>query len=607
MSHERRVQLLEPIVAQRIAAGEVIDRPASVVRELIDNSLDASASTISVIIEEGGIRRIKVIDDGLGIHPEDLQVIGHSHATSKVRTLSDFDTLKTLGFRGEALYSIAAGARLTISSTPQGTMGASITIQGDSFSPVEPGGPSGGTIVEVTDLFAEIPARRLFLKRPSSEAMMVKQSILDKALAFPHVTFTMTHNGKESLFLPATTLKKRVAQVLKNHKDIVSSELLEMHEEGEHFTISVISTGTDTYRTDRKYIQIFVNNRIVDEYSFVQAVTYGYDPYLPGGAFPYCYVYVNVDPELVDFNIHPAKREVKLRNRAQIHHQLVLLLQYHLRYNHFTADRSQADDRYSTESVLFTASEAPPSVHDGGSAARHEGQNDHSPVFSSFHQQRHGGQTHERAGREDTWYDTAKQLFMRPGNRSSEVSRTEEQEDFIYHGQVFSLFLLAEKGDSLYLVDQHAAHERILYDEMRQYDGFQPLMIPVTFEVERSVDEFLTAHSDMYRSLGIHLVRTDDLLWAIEATIPHYREMESLLIEGIQSFSSGTLEELHKMLFATAACRKAIKEGDPIDTAQAVALLRKVFALERPTCPHGREFVLEITRGDLYRSVGRIL
>lgn len=282
MSQERRVQLLEPLVAQRIAAGEVIDRPASVVRELIDNSLDASAATISIIIEEGGIHRIKVIDDGTGIHPEDLRIIGHSHATSKVRTLSDFDTLETLGFRGEALYSIAAGAKVTISSTPQGTLGASITIHGDTFGPVEPGGPTKGTIVEVADLFAEIPARRLFLKRPSSEAMMVKQAIIEKALSFPHVSFTMSHNGKESLFLPATSLKGRVLQVLKNNKDVVSSQLLEMHEEGEHFSISVISTGADTYRTDRKYIQIFVNNRIVDEYSFVQAVTYGYDPYLPG-------------------------------------------------------------------------------------------------------------------------------------------------------------------------------------------------------------------------------------------------------------------------------------------------------------------------------------
>jgi|GEM_PF-3892214 len=177
----------------------------------------------------------------------------------------------------------------------------------------------------------------------------------------------------------------------------------------------------------------------------------------------------------------------------------------------------------------------------------------------------------------------------------------------MYHGQIFSLFLLVEKGNSLYLVDQHAAHERILYDEMRQYDGFQPLMIPIEFEVERTVDEFLQTHSDMYASLGIHLERRQDLLWAIEATIPHYREMEKELIEGIQSFSSGTIEELHKMLFATAACRKAIKEGDPIDTVQAVSLLRKVFALERPTCPHGREFVIELTKEDLYRSVGRLL
>ena len=600
MSQERRVQLLEPLVAQRIAAGEVIDRPASVVRELIDNSLDASAATISIIIEEGGIHRIKVIDDGTGIHPEDLRIIGHSHATSKVRTLSDFDTLETLGFRGEALYSIAAGAKVTISSTPQGTLGASITIHGDTFGPVEPGGPTKGTIVEVADLFAEIPARRLFLKRPSSEAMMVKQAIIEKALSFPHVSFTMSHNGKESLFLPATSLKGRVIQVLKNNKDVVSSQLLEMHEEGEHFSISVISTGADTYRTDRKYIQIFVNNRIVDEYSFVQAVTYGYDPYLPGGAFPYCYVYLTIDPEFVDFNIHPAKREVKLRNRAQIHHQLVLLIQYNLQFNHFS--RARKTTQNEDIPTLFTPSEEflteQPRV-----SWQHRSQQD---SISDVHpQSQYRFLTPDKSERKETWFETAKHLFQEEP-KTKEPCR-QEPDDFMYHGQIFSLFLLVEKGNSLYLVDQHAAHERILYDEMRQYDGFQPLMIPIEFEVERTVDEFLQTHSDMYASLGIHLERRQDLLWAIEATIPHYREMEKELIEGIQSFSSGTIEELHKMLFATAACRKAIKEGDPIDTVQAVSLLRKVFALERPTCPHGREFVIELTKEDLYRSVGRLL
>ena len=603
MSQDRRVQLLEPLVAQRIAAGEVIDRPASVVRELIDNSLDASASAISVVIEEGGIHRIKVIDDGLGIHPDDLRIIGHSHATSKVRTLSDFDTLETLGFRGEALYSIAAGAKVTISSTMQGTLGASITIHGDTFGPIEPGGPTRGTIVEVADLFAEIPARRLFLKRPSSEAMMVKQAIVEKALSFPHVTFTMSHNGKESLFLPATSLKGRVTQVLKNNRDVVASQLLEMHEEGEHFSISVISTGTETYRTDRKYIQIFVNNRIVDEYTFVQAVTYGYDPYLPGGAFPYCYVYLTVDPEYVDFNIHPAKREVKLRNRAQIHHQLVLLIQYNLRFNHFSRVQERKNSMEEDAPALFTPAETSDSI-------RAEVSRPQYPSLEGARSEPAQHQSHilpagRHSGHSDTWYETAKELFAE--ERKPDTRFRPDSVDFIYHGQIFSLFLLVERGDSLFLVDQHAAHERILYDEMRQYDGFQPLMIPIEFEVERTVDTFLQNHGDMYRSLGIHLVRKQDLLWAIEATIPHYREMERDLIEGIQSFSSGTTEELHKLLFATAACRKAIKEGDSIDTTQAVALLRKVFALERPTCPHGREFVIEITREDLYRSVGRVL
>ncbi len=592
METEKRVHLLDPLVAQRIAAGEVIDRPASVVRELIDNSLDASASHISVVIEEGGIALIKVIDDGTGIHPDDLGIIAHSHATSKVQTLSDFNTLQTLGFRGEALYSIAAGAHLSISSTQKGSLGSSIHIHGNTYGEIIPGGPTKGTVVEVKDLFAEIPARRLFLKRPSSEARMVKNAIIEKALAFPEVGFTLTHNSKESLFLPPSSLKDRVLNVLKGNKDIVASEILSMKDAGEHFSIQVLGTEESTYRTDRKYIQIFVNNRIVDEYSLVQAVTYGYDPYLPGGAFPYCYVYITVDPDLVDFNIHPAKREVKIRNRAEIHHQLVLLIQQTLQKHHYTSQHRE--DKVRDTSPLFASEAVSPYTRSSAPSTPSGGYRKQTTAFPApehFH--------------DDTWFEKAKKIFSDSEKREEQVQ--EVGEEFIYHGQIFSLFLLVERNNSLYLVDQHAAHERILFDEMKQYDGTQPLMIPLEFEVERSIDTFLLAHSTMYESLGILLERTGELLWAIRATIPHYREMERELVSSIQNFSSGSLEELHKLLFATASCRKAIKEGDAIDRVQAIALLKKVFKLDHPVCPHGRNFVVEITKDALYRSVGRVL
>ncbi len=581
MNHEKRIHLLDPLVAQRIAAGEVIDRPASVVRELIDNSLDAGSSSISVHLEEGGIALIKVIDDGFGIHPDDLKLIARSHATSKVKSLSDFDSLSTLGFRGEALYSIAAGAQLTISTTQAGSIGASVTVHGGHSSDIMPGGPTKGTVIEVKDLFAEIPARRLFLKRPSSESRMVKTAIIEKALAFPQVRFSMSHNGKETLFLAPSSLAERVHNVLKDHKDIVPSEMIEMSDTGEHFSLHIIATTEQTYRTDRKYINVFVNNRIVDEFSFVQAVTYGYDPYLPGGAYPYCYLYITVDPDLVDFNIHPAKREVKIRNRAEIHHQIVALIQQNLQLHHYKTSRRDEIRTAPRSQNLFT--------HD---------------FSSSTYRGERFQNLNPDSDRDPAWFDKAKKVFT-----SEYQGQKEEKEvaNFRYIGQIFSLFLLVEKDDSLFLVDQHAAHERILYDEMKAYDGFQPLIIPAEFEVDRSVQEFLLSHTEMYRELGIDLRQEGELSWALHAVTPHYKDVESDLIGAIQSFTSGTQEELHKLLFATAACRKAIKEGDSIDYSSAVALLRKVFALDYPVCPHGRNFVVEITRESLYSSVGRIL
>ncbi len=595
MKSENTIHILNSLVAQRIAAGEVIDRPASIVRELVDNSIDAGSTHISVELVDGGIEQLIVADDGSGIHSSDLPLCAQSHATSKVSKLEDLESLSTMGFRGEALYSIAAGAQLTIKSTRGGEIGAHITFDNGSIGEVIPGGPDKGTVIEVNNLFAHIPARRMFLKTGVTEARMAKIALIEKAVAFPHIAFQMYHKGSLTVDLPITNAKSRVLDILKTHKDIYPSALIEMVYSAAAFSLYAVATKEEVYRNDKKYINIYVNNRIVDEYALTQAITYGYDPFLPGGAYPYCYLFISVEPSLIDFNIHPAKREVKIRNKAEIHHAVVTMIKQFLTKEHTTTTR--------------------PLVK--GPLIQHQMYDEkeyhyHSSPSSSGVSNRGSQYNKEFVEKEPDWFQRAKSVLERKREEHKEETiitapSVVDSQHFTYLGQLFSLFLLVEQGSSFYLIDQHAAHERILYDELKTQKGSQPLMIPIEFEVERSIDTFLQDNSSWYEEFGIHIERLGDLLWSLTSIVPHYKMIEHDIIASIQSYSGGNIEELHKMLYANTACKAAIKDGDIIDTDRAIALIKKVFDLTYPVCPHGRNFVVEITREQLFTSVGRIV
>ncbi|HPE93472.1 DNA mismatch repair endonuclease MutL [uncultured Sphaerochaeta sp.] len=584
-----KIQLLDPLVAQRIAAGEVIERPASVIRELLDNALDAGGKTILASVTEGGLEQIMVIDDGEGIEREDLPLLCESHATSKVRELDDLYHIKSMGFRGEALYSIAAVSRITIASSYQGSDPYQITIDNGKKEAVLPGGPRTGTMVTVQGLFKELPARRQFLKRPSTEAAMARSVLLEKALAFPDRAFRFISDQTVRVDLVPTTRKQRVLDVLSLNQNIVPSEMLELYDTAGRFDLYAVCSSPALSRSDRSYIKIYVNNRPVEEYSLVQAVTYGYGELLAGGSFPYCYLFINVDPTLVDFNIHPTKREVKLRNKAEIHHQVVSMIASQIKR---TIPRMVKQELEVEDAPLL------------------------APIYQERPGSQHTHQAAERAGRyeakppvDSDWFQKARELLDMKSSRSTERediwAQQEDDQEFVYLGQAFNLFLVAQKKDDLYLVDQHAAHERLIFDEVREKKNVQQLMIPLSFEVERDVDAYLLESQDVYLNLGIKLERTEDLLWQITALPALYRNIESQLIAFIQK-TTGDSQEVEKGLYAVVACHAAIKAGDSIDRMMAISLLTKVFQLDEPTCPHGRTFVVRLSKEELMKAVQRI-
>src|SRR5690554_2696763 len=403
-----KIHVLDPLVAQRIAAGEVIERPSSVVRELIDNAIDAEATEITIQLVDGGKERLTVIDNGKGISKEDLPLVFQSHATSKVATLEDLQKLFTMGFRGEALYAIASSALVNISSGEY-----TYSVNNGTEGTLLPSSKIEGTKVVVEKLFETIPARRLFLKRGATEFLMCRNVMIEKAIAFENITFKLYDGQTLKVELLAKEKKERILDVLSNNKNVTRGEFVEMNKELKDFSLYALSSIGGSYRSDRSHIKVYINNRPVDEYSMVQAITYGYGETLPGGAYPYAYLFIDVDPSLVDFNIHPTKREVRLRNKAEIHHQVVVMIKEQLKKELPTATFQQQEvKQFSFETSRPTYS--------------------HTPSFT-----KEASISKDKVPQDDSWFEKARQLL----SDKEEIYHPKETQalvyDFRYLGQIF--------------------------------------------------------------------------------------------------------------------------------------------------------------------------
>jgi DNA mismatch repair protein MutL len=578
MPEKAHIRLLDPLVAQRIAAGEVIDRPAAVLRELLDNALDSGATSIEVYIEQGGIDLIKVMDNGGGMDSEDLALCCRPHATSKVTRVEDLEQVATLGFRGEALASIAVCSDVTISS--RDSSGVVYTLHAVNSRQGEPvrSGHTPGTSVTVKNLFHAVPGRKKFLKSPQAESAACKKVFIEKALAFPDVEFKYTVSERLVLFLPAAGGIQRIMDAHPRKFDAVFFDRI--REQAGSFSLDVVCSTPSLYRSDRSFIQIFINNRRVDEYALVQAVGYGYSEYLPGGCFPYAFVFITVDPQLVDVNIHPAKREVKLRNGREIHQQLVHTLKQHLSSRQRAA--GSAEVRHQQNLSFETPKRSKPSSY-------------HHPVERQ--------QTREP---DPDWFQKARRTFTDVPEPRESVQREDSSSSLMYYGQLFNLFLLVSKNNDFFFIDQHAAHERIIYNQLSQNPGKQQLLVPIEFEVDSDVDDCLADNLGAFSSVGITLQRADSSAntWQITTLPQHARIDEKMVIEFIQH-DIGTAEDIAKELFATIACRSAVKDGDMLDRVTAEGLARKALELPTPRCPHGRPVWKQVSRDDLFEAVRR--
>ncbi|MDR1319724.1 MAG: DNA mismatch repair endonuclease MutL [Treponema sp.] len=622
-----RIRVLPPEEARKIAAGEVIDRPAALVREFIDNAIDSGASLVEVFVEGGGSRKAEVVDDGAGMGREDLEICWLAHATSKIRSLEDLNTAETLGFRGEALAAAAAVSELDITSSADGREAWRLEVGPGGTNPprLTQTRRTRGTSVRALNLFDTIPARKRFLKRDGSEAGLCRQAFLEKALAFPDIAFRFSQDGRMKDFLPVVkTKKERFAVMLPNSGE--AAFLHEIHVSGEGFGVDIVIGGPELFRNDRRLLYVFAKGRRIQDYGLMLALEYGVQGWFPNGTHPVGAAFVEIDPNLADFNIHPAKREVRFRDAGALHHAISSGLRDFSR--RFNLERGtpasgglgpggEAEALYGLSSGQRGGETGFAFWKPGGSGREHSPAGD---VARSVARSAAGGAVAEGApfyggpryagGPYPAGNGVASSLALEALLEKAPAAAALPGGAPVYGepryaGRAFGLFILVEWGEKLFIVDQHAAHERILYDRfLSEPIPGQELLVPIPFTTESDEeDRFLEAKKEELARLAINIER-DGSDWRIESLPADWRLSDAETVSEILELRKAG-ENMAERWAATLCCHQAVRDGDYLDDESAFALARRAFDLPDPHCPHGRPVWTEISREALYKAVRR--
>lgn len=617
------VRVLSAEVARKIAAGEVIDRPAAIVRELLDNAVDSGADDISMEIAGGGIERIRVADNGSGMSRDDLTHCARPHATSKITDAEDLLRLTTLGFRGEALASIAAVSRLSIMS---GTykMRASITEDHiiETIPPVQNG---RGTIVQSEGLFENFPARRQFLKRASSETMLCRELFVEKALPRTDIAFRLTVDGALRADLPrGVSLADRFTAAL----GIKESPALfsEIKGSGSEWKFRLIIGEPGVWRNDRKQLFVYVNGRRVQEYALMQAVEYGCQGFFPNGTHPVAALFVEMNPALVDFNIHPAKKEVRFKDSTELHHGVSSTVRAFFRAYGIKAAREHEADtddmqialdgekppRHATEqperfpapphSASFAAVQAAFDRRDMAEKAVAEPDRTHTTDTAS----RAASANHADFRARFFDYDRAPRRAEQALSAHASAPEKTDADGITYIGNTLGTFILIEKDGTLYFIDQHAAHERMLFDRLMANGGEkQELLVPYTLTTAtQEDDDYIASIRDVLRQAGFTADRRADGTWEITTIPVRWTGSEQDLRDALLERHTNPQDIIYRIA-AMTACKAAVKDGFVLDKATSAQLAKDALALPDPHCPHGRPVWTTLTKEQLFARVRR--
>lgn len=631
-----KINLLSADVYNKIAAGEVVDRPYSVVKELVENAIDAGATQITVEIEKGGKKRIRVTDNGGGIARDDLPLAYSAHATSKLKTASDLFAIHTLGFRGEALASVAAVSRMEIVSRTEGADAFSLACEGGALGEVLPAAGAQGTVVTVDDLFYNVPARLKFLKSDTQEEADIGGVMARFLLARPEISFTYLADGKVKYRsfgdgLAAAVVAVYGANTLEN--------CLEIRAEKHGIKLYGFLGNRNFYKANRTYQSLFVNGRSVVNQTVGAAVTNAYASYLMKRQYPFYVLFLDVPPEVVDVNVHPNKADVRFADNQIIYGCVYSVVSAVLDGNSKALEylvqvpkTEPAPQKevaapapvWNTPNVSAPQAdvEAPPAPQMTYAEAKKELAFDISMPKGSeprfLEQERAVMEVRAPAKAQpetDAFEENKKFLLAQDAARIRQPRM--ETDALVYKGELFRTYLIYQSGDCAYIVDQHAAHERILFDKLKEKWETrsvvsQPMLVPFIYNGNAQEFVFLERNFPVLREIGFDIEAFGDTSVRVSAVPSELMEIDLVgffgdVLSSMESLRAVRLTDLLRDKLATAACKAAVKGGELLTEQEVRALIERMNGDMAMKCPHGRPAVVKLKKTEIEKLFKRIV
>ncbi len=565
------IEILPSEIASQIAAGEVVERPASVVKELIENALDAQATQVTIHCHAAGKKRIEVSDNGEGIAGEELSLAVHRHATSKIRSAQDLWRIRTLGFRGEALASIGSISRLTITSRPRlQEMGYRLVVEGGAEYQMSATGAPLGTSVQVEDLFFNVPARRKFLKSDATERQRIDAVVAEYSLAFPGVQFQLYHEGRLSFASSGNGDRREILANLLGVEE--ATQLIEVDYEEANFQVKGFISPPGLTRSNRREIHFFVNQRPIQDSSLSSAVLQAYHTLLMVGRYPLVWLFIEIDADKVDVNVHPTKAEVRFAEAGRVFGSV----QHAVRRALLAGSSLAAAPNFPIWQPPFDEIQNSPREDERGGVLPSEPLQPQPSVFPSLEQ---------------------KVPLLR------------------WIGQIANTYLIAEGPDGLYLIDQHAAHERVLFErflhEAQTAISSQKLLQPSLLTLSPSQAQLFEEQIELLSRLGFEIVPFGLNTYQVRAVPAIIAGVDGALavravIDDFDENEEPFRRETEKRLIARICKRVAVKAGQSLSPEEQKALLRELESCQSPrTCPHGRPTMIHLSVDLLERQFGR--
>ena len=627
------IAILDENTINKIAAGEVVDRPASIVKELVENSIDAGATHISVEIRNGGISFLKISDNGKGIASDDVELAFERHATSKIRRESDILNITSMGFRGEALASIASIAKVTLETkTHDEPIGTKIVIEGGNTLSLEEIAFNKGTTITVENVFFNVPARYKFLKKDYTEAGYIEDIVTRLAIIHPEISFKYVNNNKCILQTTGNgDMKMAIYNVF--GKD-VASEIVPVEYTIDSLHLSGVIGTPKVSRSTRGHEFTYINNRYVKDKTMTSALEKAFDQNLNIGKFPFSVLNLDISPSEVDVNVHPAKLEVKFENESKVfeiiyHGVTNALLAYHKSISPFTIMEKELEEQKTYEYTVSQSQVANPSVDkvevvEKENIISNQSESNNMQITLPRDEQPIKGYENQITPKNE-YIEEFKPVYYTEENSVVEIKDLvredikndyETQIKYKYIGSLFDTYILIEIKDKLYIIDQHAAHERLLYEQIKEMyysksKETQMLLIPTLVELKNNEIQMVLRNMDLFEQTGFVLEEFGDNMIKISG-VPNigydidYAEMFKDTLDSLSTDTKTTKEEKETRFVYTLACKAAVKANMKLTKEEHVALIDEMVKLDRPfTCPHGRPTAYEISKYEIERRFSR--